>query len=277
MAGDRTTTDPESGKVQLTGARPAKPSIEELSCDLGERLARQRPTDPGAAAAARRAALEAYDLARERPLIAGLSVVLALTVGAVVAYVVSTINLRPVPPLASDAARPQPAQPLEMASTAPAPLPPDPPSPPTSVAESAAVEPAVTQPLSAANSQPAPVETPPSAAPLQRDEVKEIQAKLRSFGFNPGPVDGTAGRMTEGAVRRYQETRGRPRTGEIDRQLLEQLRQDPAPAIVQRVAQRAARPDTRATRSPGQRRADPFEPVRAAGDRFGRWLASLTR
>jgi hypothetical protein len=54
---------------------------------------------------------------------------------------------------------------------------------------------------------------------------------------------------------------------------LEQIRQDPAP----QVAQRAARPDARATRSPAPQHSDPFGPVRVAGDRFGRWLDSLVR
>ncbi len=79
--------------------------------------------------------------------------------------------------------------------------------------------------------------------------------------------------MTEGAVRRYQQDRGQPQTGEIDNALLQQLRQDPAPPAVQQVAQRAARP----ARSPAPRRSDPFEPVRAAGNRFGQWMDSLVR
>jgi peptidoglycan hydrolase-like protein with peptidoglycan-binding domain len=79
--------------------------------------------------------------------------------------------------------------------------------------------------------------------------------------------------MTEGAVMHYQQNRGQPQTGKVDRELLEQLRQDPAP----QVAQPAARPVARATTSPGARRSDPFEPVRTAGNRIGRWLESLTR
>jgi hypothetical protein len=71
----------------------------------------------------------------------------------------------------------------------------------------------------------------------------------------------------------YQQNRGQPQTGKVDRELLEQLRQDPAPKIVQRATGPYARP----TPSPGPRRSDPFEPVRAAGDRLGRWMESLTR
>ena len=277
MTGDH-KTDPESGKAQLAGVSRDKPSIDELSRQLGERLVRQRTVDPAAAASARRAALEAYDLARERRLIAGLSVVLALTVGASVAYFVSTIESRPVTPPPSAAARAEPAQSPENASAASVPVSPDSPSPATTVADTAAPEPpAPTQVPPATDSQPAPVEAMPSEAPLQSDAVREIQAKMRSLGFNPGPVDGTAGRMTEVAVRRYQQTRSQPQTGEIDRRLLEQLRQEPAPAVAPQVAQRGARPDARAARSPAPRRSDPFEPVRSAGNRVGQWLDSLRR
>jgi len=83
--------------------------------------------------------------------------------------------------------------------------------------------------------------------------------------------------MTEGAAMHYQQNRGQTQTGKVDRELLEQLRQDPAPQVVQQVAQPAARPVARATTSPGARRSDPFEPVRAAGNSLGKWLESLVR
>ncbi len=277
MTGDRTTTDPKADKAQPAGASRADPSTEELSRQLAERLARQRAADPRAAAAARRAALLAYDQARERRLIVALSVVLAATVAASVGYFVSTIDLQSVPPLANAAARPQPAAPVETAAAAPAPAldsaPAASPGPAESASDTPAAEQATAETAQAADSQAAPVNGTPNPAPLQRDDVREIQAKLRSFGFNPGPVDGNPGRMTEGAVRRYQQDRGQPQTGEIDNALLQQLRQDPAPPVVQQVVQRAARP----VRSPGPRRSDPFEPVRAAGNRFGQWMDSLVR
>jgi peptidoglycan hydrolase-like protein with peptidoglycan-binding domain len=73
--------------------------------------------------------------------------------------------------------------------------------------------------------------------------------------------------MTAGAVMSYQQSRGQPQTGDIDRELLEQLRQDPAPQAAPppptRTAQRM-RTQT-AARHPG-----PF-------DRLGRWLDSLVR
>jgi hypothetical protein len=53
--------------------------------------------------------------------------------------------------------------------------------------------------------------------------------------------------MTEGAIRRYQQNRGQLQTGKVDRELLEQLRHDPAPKIVQRTtgpyARRPLRPN----------------------------------
>lgn len=242
----------------------SEPSMAELSRRLGERAARQRAVDPAAAKAARLTALEAYDQAQERRLIVGLSVAVAAVIGAGIVYLVSTVGSGPVPQSPSTATRPESASPPERTAAAPAPTPldsaspspaPSSPSLETSVADTPAVEPA------------------PNQAALRRDEMREIQARLRSFGFNPGPVDGVPGLMTEDAVQHYQRHRGQRQTGTVDRELLEQLRQDPAP----QVAQPAARPDARAARSPAPRRADPFEPVRAAGNRLGQWLRSLTR
>jgi Putative peptidoglycan binding domain len=337
MTADRTKTDPEPDQAQPGSASPSaspdkadsrddanyKQSMADLSRRLGERAARQPEVDPGEAKAARRAALEAYDRARNRQLIVGLSLAAAVVVAAGLAYLVPTIGSPVVPSSSIAAAQPEPAPPVEVATAAPAPAPPDSPSPSpapsspppaASVPDTPAAEPAAAQAAPAADSQPAapappqaaapsplpppaglastwsamatrteptpatasqqaPAKPAPNPAPLRRDEVREVQARLLSFGFNPGPVDGVLGVMTEEAVMHYQRHRGQVQTGTIDRQLLEQLRQDPAP----QVAQRAARPDARATRSPAARRSDPFEPVRAAGNRLGQWLDSLVR
>jgi hypothetical protein len=291
-----TKTSPAPGKAQPGGVNPnrppapgkadgrddeiSEPSMAELSRRLGERAARQRAVDPAAAKAVRRAALEAYDHARARRLRLGLGFAVAAIVGSGITYLVPTVGSPLVPPSPSAAARPQPASPLER--TAATPAPPDSaspssalssPPPATSVAYTPAVVPAAAQAAAAAESQQAPVEPAPNQTPLQRDEAREVQARLRSFGFNPGRVDGVPGAMTEGAVMHYQQDRGQPQTGKVDRELLEQLRQDPAPQIVQRAAGPYARP----TRSPGARRSDPFEPVRAAGNSLGKWLESLVR
>jgi DNA-binding NarL/FixJ family response regulator len=257
--------NPAPGKAQPGSVRPngplasdeadgrdddvSTPSRAELSRRLAEPAARQRAVDPAAAKAAHRAALKAYDRTRARRQ----RLVLGFAVGAIacsaVAYLVPTVVTGAVPLSPSAAALPEPASLLPMA----------------------AVGPAAAQAAAAADSQQALFEPAPTA--LRRDEAREVQARLRSFGFNPGQVDGTPGAMTEDAIMRYQQSRGQPQSGKVDRELLDQLRQDPAPQIVQRPAGPYARP----TPSPGPRRSDPFASVRAAGDRLGQWLDSRAR
>ncbi|HEY6980609.1 peptidoglycan-binding domain-containing protein [Reyranella sp.] len=185
---------------------------------------------------------------------------------------------------APSAAAPPPSQPADAPSSAPAavatqspPLParaaPRPPSPPPGVVSARAEADAgvaargQASPDTASDSAPA-----PDGAPLQRAEIREVQTKLYTFGFNPGPIDGAPGPMTDSAAKQYRVDRGLPQTGAVDRALLEQLRQDPTPPVAQ------APPPVRrhATRAYVQRN-DPFEPLRQAGDRFSRWLQSLGR
>jgi CheY-like chemotaxis protein len=333
MAADSSKkASPQPGKAQPGSVSPNRPPapdkadrrddeglMAELSRRLGERAARQRAVDPGAAKAARRAALQAYDRARARRLRLVLGFAVGAVVGSGISNLIPTVGSWPVPPSPNTAARPEPPSPIEMATAAPAPesMSPSPvpasPSPPAGVPSSSTVELAAAQAAPAADSQPAPappelvapsplpppanlasagpfpaggmepvpatgsqqapVKPPPNQTALRRDEAREVQARLRSFSFNPGPVDGVPGAMTEDAIMRYQQNRGQPQTGKVDRELLEQLRQDPAPKIVQRATGPYARP----TSSPGPRRSDPFEPMRVAGNRLGQWLESLTR
>ena len=116
MTGDRTKADAGSSKVPPGSATPNRPpasdkadgrddevskrSIADLARRLAERAAQQRAVNPSAAEAERRAALEAYDQARERRLIVGLSVAVAVTVGASIAYLVSTVELAACPAVA---------------------------------------------------------------------------------------------------------------------------------------------------------------------------------
>ena len=302
--GGATTADPSSkanpalGKAQPDGVSPnrppardeadgrdddiSRPSIAELSRRLAARAARQRSVDPAAAKAARRAALKAYDRTRARRQ----RLVLGFAVGAIacsaVAYLVPTIRLVAVPLSPSTAALAEPVALLSMAAATPTPALPEPaspssvpsaPSPATDVVYTPAVVPASAQTAPAADGQQALVDPAPNQSPLRRDEMREVQARLRSFGFNPGPVDGSPGAMTDGAVMRYRQNRGQPQTGKVDRELLEQLRQDPAPTVVQHATGPYARP----TSSRGPQRSDPFAPVRAAGDRLGQWLESQLR
>jgi CheY-like chemotaxis protein len=294
--------NPAPGKAQPGSVRPNGPpasdeadgrdddvsasSMAELSRRLAERAARQRAVDPAAAKAAHRAALKAYDRMRARRQ----RLVLGFAVGAIacsaVAYLVPTVVTGAVPlspsAAASTAALAEPVTLLSMAAATPTPAPPEPalpssvpsaPPPATDVAYTPAVVPAAAQAAAAADSKQALFEPAPNQTALRRDEAREVQARLRSFGFNPGPVDGAPGAMTEDAIMRYQQNRGQPQSGKVDRELLEQLRQDPAPTVVQRATGPYARP----TSSRGPQRSDPFAPVRAAGDRLGRWLDSRVR
>jgi peptidoglycan hydrolase-like protein with peptidoglycan-binding domain len=61
-----------------------------------------------------------------------------------------------------------------------------------------------------------------SAAPLTPDEIRDLQGRLATAGFNPGTIDGVIGRQTLGAVREYAEAQGIPNAAARD--LLSRLR-----------------------------------------------------
>jgi hypothetical protein len=61
---------------------------------------------------------------------------------------------------------------------------------------------------------------------LTNDEVREMQAWLKAFGFDPGPIDGQAGSRTKAAIKRYQAARHTQETGELDRTLLRKVRRE---------------------------------------------------
>ncbi len=118
---------------------------------------------------------------------------------------------------------------------------------------------------------------PPTAPALSRTEVAEVQQLLAEFGFNPGPVDGSAGPRTLDAVSRYQAQRGLPQTGALDSGLLRQLRKDPAPKT-EMVAQRpppAYTPPPRYAQSTTFRTPAVFRPVEMAGQQITTWLNSV--
>jgi len=227
--------------------------MADFSRQLGERVARQSAGGLAGAAQERREALKAYDRKRRRQQI----MTAGVAVGALIALGIASLT----PPTAAPVAAPPAvaAAPAEPALPVPA--------PPVMVA---AAQPTVVP--DATSSMPPPAPAPASTAPLaapeplRGEEVREVQKRLQRFGFNPGPVDGVAGRMTAGAVMNYQQSRGQPQTGDVDRELLEQLRQDPAPQVAPPPVRTAQRTRTQtAARHPG-----PF-------DQLGRWLDSLVR
>jgi Putative peptidoglycan binding domain len=105
-------------------------------------------------------------------------------------------------------------------------------TPPKATAPLAPAPLAATPPI--ASSAPAPEvarPTPPStptasARPLRNDEVREMQAWLKAFGFDPGPLDDLPGSQTMTAVKRYQAARHSEETGFLDRSLLRQVRKE---------------------------------------------------
>jgi peptidoglycan hydrolase-like protein with peptidoglycan-binding domain len=61
---------------------------------------------------------------------------------------------------------------------------------------------------------------------LDTSQIWEVQVRLEFLGMRPGSVDGIPGPQTTAAIRRYEESRGMPQTGKLDRQLLERLWQE---------------------------------------------------
>ena len=72
-------------------------------------------------------------------------------------------------------------------------------------------------------------EPQPNGSSLAAGEIREVQGRLRAAGFNPGPIDGSAGPMTTTAVKQYQQARGLAPTGAVDRDVLAKLRQEVPP------------------------------------------------
>jgi peptidoglycan hydrolase-like protein with peptidoglycan-binding domain len=93
----------------------------------------------------------------------------------------------------------------------------------------AAPPPAAAAPAVADASAAAVADASAAAAQMPTAEVREVQGRLRAMGFNPGPVDGIIGPLTENAAKQYQRARGLEVTGAVDRTLLVQLRQEPPP------------------------------------------------
>ncbi len=269
-------------------------SIADLSRRLSEREGRRSESEAQAGAGARRRAMQAYELERSRRLrlmLGGAGAVVATACIAWFVVILGAPETTPaVPAVRGPIATVEPAAaPVVMASAVPTPQPPPPVEapPPPVVPPTVSAPPAAPQTVAAAPSDPppqavpAPAAPPPTATALSRKEIREVQKRLAGFGFNPGPVDGVAGRQTEVATQRYLEARGQPQMPPTEPQLLEQLRQDPAPPVAPtQVVQRTGRPDPGAAQGsppPARRSFDPFEPVKVAGFQITQWLQSAFR
>lgn len=73
---------------------------------------------------------------------------------------------------------------------------------------------------------PSPATTmPPLARPAspRRNLILQVQQRLQTAGFNPGPLDGTLGPQTRDALHRFQNTQGLQAIGELDEATLDAL------------------------------------------------------
>lgn len=290
-ANPRANPGPSPINTPQPGEQFFRQSIADLSKRLGERAARQSTSEPQAAAEARRRAMQIYERERSRKLRLMLTGAGVVGVTAAIAWAVVMLGQSEAPAtaLARPTANAQPNSRVVLASVPPAPAPAvvsteasrtdePPPAPPAVEAQPPAPPPPAQQTAAASDPPPAPA---PPAPPLNRAEIREVQKRLLAFGFDPGPIDGVSGRQTEIATQHYLEARGEPQMPPTEPQLLENLRQDPAPTVAPpqpQIAQRATQSDGYGVQASQQRRSfDPFQPVKLAGAEITRWLQSTFR
>lgn len=72
------------------------------------------------------------------------------------------------------------------------------------------------------------VASAPALAATQA-EIRQAQRLLTALGYEPGPIDGVAGRQVRAAVSAFQSEAGLPETGAVDAGLLSALRAAAAP------------------------------------------------
>jgi hypothetical protein len=114
-----------------------------------------------------------------------------------------------------------------------------------------------------------PPSSPPSPPLSSSNDIRELQGRLQSLGFDPGPIDGASGPKTAAAVSRYQQAHGLPPTGVPDKDMLAELRQDPGSAAPPPPASRPRQQTYQYTSSPPPaRRSNPL--LDALNQLFGR-------
>jgi Putative peptidoglycan binding domain len=67
---------------------------------------------------------------------------------------------------------------------------------------------------------------PPAAHVLDSRSIAELQGNLRLLGFDAGPLDGVAGPSTVTAIKKYQQARTLPVTGDANDDILQQVRDE---------------------------------------------------
>jgi peptidoglycan hydrolase-like protein with peptidoglycan-binding domain len=56
-----------------------------------------------------------------------------------------------------------------------------------------------------------------------KEQIQQVQGRLKAIGLDPGPVDGTLGPQTETALRTYQQRQGLPVSGQPDETTIQTL------------------------------------------------------
>lgn len=210
--------DPEPAPPDLslarradTSSRPDRPEGQQREGQRQERRQQQVGEKTGR--------LRGYAFAL--PLVSGIGA--AAAVACSFYFLSGTLTPPPSPPRTTAAAVPRLPPPLPpvpgIVEPAPAAV-----TPPPKIVSAAPVEPKAVETKAAA---PAPDKNMPGKDILNRNEILDLQTRLKAWGLNPGPLDGVAGPQTAAAVRRYEESRGRLPTGFVDRDLLIRLQQEP--------------------------------------------------
>lgn len=112
---------------------------------------------------------------------------------------------------------------------------------------------------------------PAANMPLVRIEVQEAQELLRRLGYGGGGADGVVGPMTRSAAAAYQKDMGAPATGNVDRALLEMLRNSASASGIRPVA---SPPPVAAAAAPAAQIASPAPVSQTAAVTPGRVSSS---
>lgn len=250
-----------NANLQAGGDETFRRALGDLARKIGERTATKPAANPVEAAEKRRAALSAYDRERVRHWMIGSSIVLGTVallggLGLGMMWLPLKLGRAGVPVAEQRLAQPSAGEIREANA---------------GDAKREIVLAGPLQPPKARTQQPVAIAVPavpespdvsmaelkawaePTPGGLSAAEIREIQGRLLTLGYNPGRIDGAAGPNTKAAVSRYRERRNLlPANGTVDYNLLTALRQEPLPRVAQRP----------------QRSTDPFEPI-------VRWWKSL--
>jgi peptidoglycan hydrolase-like protein with peptidoglycan-binding domain len=83
--------------------------------------------------------------------------------------------------------------------------------------------------IEAAPASPAGEQPPEQRRLLTKDQIQQVQERLKAEGVDPGPVDGVMNPQTEAALRQFQQKKGLPTSGAVDEATLRELQITIAP------------------------------------------------